>query len=242
MRLLIIVLCFYSNIQAASLHVYAAASLTEVMQKVAKTFSEEHNIVFNFDASSKLAHQINSGAPADVYISANQEWMDFLIKNNRIKNDSQYQLLTNSLVLITAAKSKKTAANLEALTDNGFTKIALGGEAVPAGKFARMAISSSNIDFKKIEAKVVNADNVKVALKWVELGEADIGIVYKTDAISNPKVKILHAIDQNLHTKVIYPIGIVKKSKQFSLAQKFLAFCKSEKAKEIFKRAGFTTL
>lgn len=231
-----------SALAAESLRIYAAASLTEVLQKVALVYAPKEKILFNFDASSKLAHQIKSGAPADLFFSADTDWMDFLDTHGRIFADSRKDLLTNRIVLIVRAGAKETPGDVQDLLKPTYQRIALAAEAVPAGKFGRSALRHQGLDPQKIQGKTVNADNVKVALKWVAMGEAQAAIVYQTDAFVTPEVKVALVFPEVSHPKIIYPASIVKQTNNKKEAQAFLDFCHSDKAKEIFKQAGFSPL
>lgn len=240
--LLLAVLLTSSLASAAPLRVFAAASLTEALSKVAEAYKAKEKIVFNFDATSKLAQQLKSGAPADLFFSADAEWMEFMEKNDLIVKGSRTGLLSNRLVLIVPSDAKSVPTKATDLTEKNFLKIALAGEAVPAGKFGRAALLHEGVDLKKLTGKIASADNVKVALKWVAMKEADAGIVYATDAKVEPKVKTAFVFEEKSHPKIVYPAAIVKQTSNSGEAKKFLDFCSSPEGKEIFRKAGFITL
>lgn len=241
-KILLFLICLNTYAQENKISIYAASSLSNVLQVIAKEYKGPRKIVFNFDASSKLAKQIESGAPADLFFSADSEWVDFLDKQSLIIKSSRVDLVTNKLVVIVPQTSKKIPIKVEDLADDFYHHISLAGEAVPAGKFARAALNADNILTPFFNKKIVNADNVRVALSWVASGEAAAGIVYATDVLIEPKVKIAFAIKENTYPKIVYPGAIIAKSKNLAQAQKFLEFCKSKKAQEIFEKAGFINL
>jgi molybdate transport system substrate-binding protein len=237
-------IAFSLNALAAdkTIKVYAAASLSNVLQEISREYKGKDKIVFNFDASSKLAKQIESGAPADLFFSADSDWMDYLDKQNRIVKASRADLLSNKIVVIIPADSKKIPTQTKDLLDPFYHHIALAGEAVPAGKFAREALKSEGLLTDSFNKKVVNADNVRVALSWVAGHEAAAGVVYATDVLVEPKVKVAFSFKDGTYPKIIYPGAVVQKSESLKEAQEFLHFCKTPKAKEIFAKAGFINI
>ena len=228
----------------ATLKIDAASSLTNVLPLIATEFrvseKDAPEIVFNFDATSKLAKQIQSGAPADLIFAADTEWMDFLEQKNKIINDSRIDLLSNKMVVIVPTDAKTIPSNLLDLSRAAYQHIALAGESVPAGKFARAALKSDGVYTDAFQKKIVNSDNVRIALSWVAKHEADAGIVFATDAKIEPKVKIAFYLREGSHPKIVYPGAVILQSKNAELAKKFLHFCKSQNAKKIFENAGFT--
>lgn len=226
---------------AKTLKIYAAASLTNALQEIGQHYQKK-NLIFNFDATSKLAKQIEHGAPADLFFSADLEWMNYLQDKDRILESSRVDLLSNKIVLIIPIDSKKIPATPNDLKDDFYHHIALAGETVPAGKFARAALESEKVLTKELKKKIVNADNVRVALSWVALHEAAAGIVYQTDVLIEPKVKVAFSFREGTYPKIIYPAAVVKSSAHQSSAQNFLEFCKSPEGLAIFKKHGFSTL
>ena len=225
-----------------SLKIYAAASLSNVLQEINKEFKSSRKIVFNFDASSKLAKQIAFGAPADLFFSADAAWMVYLEKAGKIDTSSRVNLVSNQMVLIVPIDSIKVPVHSKDLLDNFYHHIALAGEAVPAGKFARAALKTEGVLTDAFKKKIVNADNVRVALRWVASHEAAAGVVYATDVLIEPKVKIAFSFKDDSYPKIIYPAAVVSKSKMALDAQKFIAFCKTQRAQDIFAKAGFINL
>lgn len=236
MKIFFLTLFFATQVLASDLHIYGAASLTDILQEVAKAQTQS-KVKFNFDASSKLARQIESGAPADLFFSADTEWMDYLAGKNKIDPSSRQNLLKNRLVMIVPKDS-----TLKDLRSKELKHLALAGEAVPAGKFARAALKSENVWDDTLAKKVVNADNVRIALKWVASHEAEAGIVYATDAQIEKSVKVAYVYPQSSHPEILNPVAIISGSKNAKEAKAFIEFCRSEKAQAIFRKAGFQTL
>jgi molybdate transport system substrate-binding protein len=227
--------------EVKSLKVYAAASLTNVLQEIAKEYKGP-KVVFNFDSSSKLAKEVESGAPADLFFSADTEWMDFLDGKDKIVKSSRIDLLSNKIVLIVPTDAKKIPTSPKDLSDSTYHHIALAAESVPAGKFARAALKAEEVLTDAFIKKIVNADNVRIALSWVAQHEASAGVVYATDVLIEPKVKIAFPFKEGTYPKIIYPAAVVKNSASQSAAKNFLEICKSKKAKAIFEKAGFINL
>lgn len=226
---------------AKSLKIYAATSLSNVLQEIVKDYKGP-KIVFNFDATSKLAKQIDSGAPADLFFSADVEWMDYLDSKERILKSSRVDLVSNKIVLIIPVDAKIIPSSPKDLTDEYYHHIALAAETVPAGKIARAALKAEGLLTESFNKKIVNADNVRVALSWVAKHEAPAGVVYATDALIEPKVKIAFSFKDEAYPKIIYPAAVIKNSEQRKQAQAFLALCQSPKAKSLFMKAGFINL
>lgn len=240
----LIFLIIYSSslfAEGKKLKIYAAASLTNVLQEIAKDFKES-KVVFNFDASSKLAKQVESGAPADLFFSADAEWMNYLDTQEKIVKASRIDLLSNKIVLIVPMDAEKIPSSPKDLTDEHYHHIALAAEGVPAGRFARAALKAEGILSENFMKKIVNADNVRVALSWVAKHEAAAGVVYMTDVLLEPKVKIAFPFKEGTYPKIIYPAAVVKDSDRSKEAHQFLELCKTQKAKAIFIKAGFIYL
>ena len=191
--------------------VYAAASLTEVLEDVAVAFTADSRIPvrFSFGASSMLARQIEAGAPADVFISADQEWMDYLQTRGLIDPGTRHDIVANDLVLVAPVSS-----TLSLKIGPGFTLAAALGEAgrlaladpysVPAGLYARTALVRLGV-WSGVERRIVSADNVRTALNFVARGEAPLGIVYATDARVEPRVRVVDVFPAATHAPITYP-------------------------------------
>jgi len=224
--------------------VFAASSLTDVLKQVGEQFAAEGHPapVFNFAASSELARQIEQGAGADVFISADEAWMDYVADKNLINPASRKTLLTNTLVLVAPSDRPITIdlnpnADLAAALKGG--KLAMGNpDSVPAGKYGKEALEKLGA-WAGVEASVVRAENVRSALRFVEAGEAAAGIVYGTDAkAAGDKVAIAGTFPADSHTPITYPAAIIA-GKEPSGADAFLDFLTSSKAAETFQAAGF---
>jgi molybdate transport system substrate-binding protein len=222
--------------------VAAAASLKNCMDdKLIPMFQAKYpNIKVKtiYDSSGKLQTQIEEGAPADVFMSAAMKQMTALDGKNLIIKDSIVKLLENKIVLIVPAKNSK---GISAFTDiTKADKIAIGDPAsVPAGQYAKEALNNLKI-WDKVSSKASLGTNVTEVLNWVAEGSADAGVVYATDAASNDKVKVVAEAPAGSVSKVIYPVGIVKATKNEDAAKSFVDFLKSDEAIKVFESYGFT--
>jgi molybdate transport system substrate-binding protein len=231
---------------ADGLTVFAAASLKETLGQIAHDWTKETGtpVKLSFAGSSALARQIDEGAPADVFISADLNWMDHLDKGGQLLDDSRVNLLGNSIVLVEAADATATARikpgfDLAALLGSG--RLAMGNVAsVPAGIYGKAALTSLGV-WDSVKDKIAQAENVRAALLLVSRQEAPFGIVYETDAKVDPGVKIVDRFPQDSHPAIIYPAAVTKVSKNPE-AKAFLTYLQSEKAAQIFTAAGFTVL
>lgn len=226
--------------------VFAAASLKNALDAVNASWQADGNepATISYAASSALARQIESGAPADVFISADLDWMRYLSGKNLTKPDTEVQLLGNRIVLI-APRDSTTETTIEPdfkLADLlGDGRLAMADvKAVPAGKYGKAALEKLGV-WSSVENKVAQAENVRAALKLVATGEAPLGIVYQTDAAADPEVKIIAAFPQDTHEPIIYPAGLLADTKNEDAA-KFLDYLKSAKARPLFEAQGFTVL
>jgi molybdate transport system substrate-binding protein len=232
--------------QEKTITVFAAASMKNALDDVDNIFTKQSDIkvVASYAASSALMKQIEQGAPADVFLSADVDWMDYGAKGNLIKNDTRLNLLGNRLVLIAPRDSKIDTVNiapgfdLAALADGG--RIATGDvRAVPAGLYAKAALEKLGV-WASVEAKMAMAENVRAALILVARGEAPLGIVYETDAKIDPGVKIVGVFPEDSHPPIIYPVALTNDAKPD--AAQYLAFLRTPEAKTIFERYGFRVL
>ena len=226
--------------------VFAAASLKNALDAVNAACESDvgERARVSYAASSALARQIEEGAPADVFMAADIDWMNYLADRNLISADTETPLLGNSIVLIAPADSKAEARiekhfDLVALLGDGRLAIA-NVDAVPAGKYAKAALESLGV-WGSVAARVAQAENVRAALALVSTGEAPLGIVYKTDALAEPKVKILGVFPENSHPPIVYPVAATAGSRHAGTPA-FLKCLQSAKAKEIFEAQGFAML
>ncbi|QSA96781.1 molybdate ABC transporter substrate-binding protein [Methylococcus sp. EFPC2] len=227
---------------SADVTVYAAASLTNALSDVAKKFEQEHKDVkvkLSFAASSALAKQVEQGAPADVYASADSKWMDYLDGKGKIDHASRTNLLGNTLVLI-APHGKKLQVKLNKEFDfpGAFQgKLCTGvPESVPVGTYAKEALTRLGW-WDKLQGRVVGLEDVRAALSMVERGECDAGIVYETDAKLSKKVDLVDRFPADTHSPIVYPFALVTQSGE---AKEFLRYLAGAEAKKIFVNYGFT--
>ena len=228
--------------QTPTVTVFAAASLTDAMKQVADTYKAKSgvSITLSFGASSTLAQQIDQGAGADVFMSADSEWMDFLQKNGRIADGTRKDLLGNELVLVAGRDARpvpKIAPHFDLAGALGDGKLAMADPAsVPAGKYGKAALTALGV-WDSVSPKVVEAENVRVALEYVARGEAPFGIVYATDA-KVASVKVAGVFPENSHAPIVYPVALTNTASP--AARNFLAFLAGPQARAIFEKAGFT--
>ncbi|WP_100331132.1 molybdate ABC transporter substrate-binding protein [Bacillus xiapuensis] len=229
--------------ERVELTVSAAASLQNALLEVKKEFEKEHPdimVTFNFGGSGALKQQISQGAPADLFLSAAEDQFDELVKEELIDKENATDLVSNELVLIVPASSKKDIQTFHDITET--ERFALGTpETVPAGKYAKQALKSLNI-WQKIENRAVYAKDVRQVLTYVETGNADAGIVYKTDAQISSKVKLADTAKKETHDPIIYPAGIVSHTSYPQEAKQFYQFLQAQKSMEIFEKYGFKGL
>jgi len=216
---------------AENLVVLAAASTTEAMTEVGTLFTAKsgHTVRFSFGSAGALARQIQSGAPADLFLSANEQWMDALEKEGKINPATRIHLLANRLVLI-APKGK------EVLLDEHFSgRLAVGDtRSVPAGMYAKQVL-----EYYGLNPRLIPCDSVRNVLFFVERGEVDAGMVYATDAKISDRVTVVTVFPEESHDPIRYPVAVCRGSKNPELALEFLAFLQSVKAGSVFEGCGF---
>ncbi|RJO73038.1 MAG: molybdate ABC transporter substrate-binding protein [Myxococcales bacterium] len=229
--------------QGQDITIFAAASLTDVLPLVAADWQARtgHKVTFSFDASSRLAKQIEQGAPADLFYSADREWMDYLDGKGIVVSATRVDLLGNELVAIAPANLALDIKTPSDLAKTEVKHLALAGETVPAGKYARAALAHFKL-LEFIKDRVVNGNSVRLALEYVARDEAEAGIVYRTDAAAQPKVRVVFAFPQGSHPPIIYPAAVVRSSRSPETARGFLEFCRSPQARLRFETAGFIML
>ncbi|WP_068718166.1 molybdate ABC transporter substrate-binding protein [Vibrio tritonius] len=227
------------------IHVYAASSMTNAMNDLAAAYEKTHSdvsVVTVYAGSSSLARQIESGAPADVFLSANEKWVNYLIQQKVVTADKVSLVAGNQLVLIEPAKAHIKAFDVK--NKGEWTKLlsqshmAVGNTAsVPVGMYSKEALQHLGV-WDTVQPKLAQANNVRLALALVERGEADLGMVYKTDAVLTNKVKIVSTFDSSLHTAIHYPLVQVSDS---SKAADFVKYVKSAEGKKVLNQYGFNT-
>ena len=233
-----------ASAQGQKLIIFAAASLKDALDEVNVAYQHENSqeTATSYAASSTLAKQIEADAPADVFISADLDWMDYLAKRNLIKPETRANLLGNRLVLIAPVNSPLNLAigpnfSLAQALGNGRLAIA-DPNGVPAGRYGKAALESLGV-WSTIADRLAPAENVRAALALVARGETPLGIVYQTDAASDKDVKIVGIFPQDTHPPIIYPIAVVVSSTN-PAALGYLAYLKSRAARPTFEKHGFT--
>ncbi|WP_425517322.1 molybdate ABC transporter substrate-binding protein [Paenibacillus solanacearum] len=233
------------QVQTVELTVSAAASMTDALKEIQKAYETKNAAVklnFNFGASGALQQQIEQGAPADLFLSAAAKNMKALVDAQLIDASQQKKLLTNELVVVVSTDGKVPVGKAADLAKADVKKVAIGiPESVPAGSYAKEALTNEKL-WDSLQPKLVQAKDVRQVLQYVETGNAEVGFVYKTDALTSSKVKVAFAVDPKTYTAVEYPIGIVKATKHRKEAEDFYAFLQSKPALDIFVKFGFTTI
>lgn len=228
----------------ANLTVSAAASLTDAIARIEKIYEQQNPgvpITYNFGSSGSLQRQIEQGAPVDVFISASVNKMDGLQKQGLLSEDTRKDLLQNKVVLV-VPKSNITVSDFTDLLDPKVQKFSIGEPtSVPAGKYAKQVLTNVGI-FNRVKSKTIFAKNVRQVLTYVETGNVDAGMVYITDAKISDKVKIAAVAPANSHSPVVYPVAVIKNSKNPTASKEFVQFLSSKAAGEVFEKYGFTTV
>jgi molybdate transport system substrate-binding protein len=196
-------------------------------------------VAFHFGASSRLARQIEAGAPADLFFSADAAWMDYLAQRGRLAPGSRVDLLRNALVVVVPRDARWVPTGPADLAAPEMSRLALAGEAVPAGRYARTALQTSGV-WPTVQARVVVGDDVRAALAWAARGEASAAVVYATDARVEPRVRVAFAFASESHPTIVYPAAVMAASRRPAEARRFLAFCQGPEARAIFAAQGFT--
>ncbi|MFL5236935.1 MAG: molybdate ABC transporter substrate-binding protein [Rhizomicrobium sp.] len=227
---------------AADVTVFAAASLTDALTEIGKSYQQKtgHSAAISFAASSVLARQIENSEGADVFVSADADWMDYLQKRDLVQPATRRNLLGSHLVLIAPADSKtslRIAPHFKILAALGGGRLAVADpDSVPAGKYARATLTALGV-WDSVATHLAPAENVRVALAYVAHGEAPLGIVYTTDAIAEPTVRVIGTFPDNIHPPIVYPVALTKDAKP--LAREFLAYVEGPEARGIFRKKGF---
>ncbi len=224
-----------------SLLISAAASLKEVLVEIQPLYQQSQpnvNISYNFGSSGTLQQQIEQGAPTDIFISADKKQVDTLEQKGLLVTGSRNIIAKNRLVLI-VPKNAVGINSFYSLKDAKVKKIAIGEpRSVPAGQYAQQVLEKLKI-WTEVKSKLVFANNVRQVLASVESGNADTGLVYATDAKISNRVKVVVTADEKYHSPIIYPLAVVKRSKNVNAAKEFSQFLSSNQAKAVFKKYGF---
>jgi molybdate transport system substrate-binding protein len=233
-----------SSARQTEITVYAAASLTDALQTIGKGFTQKTRrpIKFSFASSSTLARQIEAGAPADVFVSADSEWMDYLNQRGLIKPASRRTIASNRLVLIAPVDRKiqlKIAQGfaLKRAIGEGNRLAMADPDFVPAGRYGRAALMSLGV-WSEVENQIARAENVRVALAFVARSETPLGLVYLTDARADPRVRIVDVFPAQSHPPILYPAALTISTKSIA-AKEFLDYLMATDSQNILKRFGF---
>ena len=240
----LVVVLVHPPVGAGEIIVSAAASLTDALTEIGKTYEvkSRNRVSFNFGASSNLARQIEEGAPADLFFSADLEKMENLKKQRRIEDSSWRNLLSNRLVIVVSKNSTLTIKSPRDLLRGEVKRIALGEpSSVPVGIYTRKYLEEEGV-WERIKSKLIPVMNVRATLAAVESGNVDVGFIYKTDAVISHRVTIVYEVPREKGPKIIYPVGLVRESKKKEGANDFLKFLLSETGKGIFRKYGFIIL
>ncbi|MBC7971144.1 MAG: molybdate ABC transporter substrate-binding protein [Verrucomicrobia bacterium] len=221
-----------------SLLVSAAISLKDVLEEI-KPLYKPANLTYNLGASGALQQQIEQGAPVDVFLSAGKKQMDALESKGLLAPGTRANLATNKLVLIVPNDSKAGITGFSSLTNGNVKRIAVGEpRSVPAGQYAAQVFQNLGIA-EKVKSKLVLANNVRQVLAAVTAGNADAGVVYLTDAKTTNKVTIVATASESSHSPIVYPIAVIKASKNLAAATDFTRFLSTNQAKAILRKYGF---
>jgi molybdate transport system substrate-binding protein len=232
--------------QSRNVLVFAAASLKNALDEINEQWWREtgKRAVISYAASPALARQIEQGAPADMFISADLDWMDYVQERKLIKTETRSNLLGNKIVLIAPKDSgaaTRTGPGFDLAGLLGSGRLAMADTvAVPAGKYGKAALEALGV-WASVQDKLAQTENVRAALLLVSRGEAPLGIVYQTDAIADPNVKIVAAFPETTHPAIVYPIALTAGTRNPDAAA-FLAYLGSARSKALFEKQGFTAL
>ena len=244
MVLVLVLFGLPSQAQFRDVLVFAAASLKEALDEANAIFLFENGsgVRVSYGASSALAKQIENGAPADVFISADLDWMDYVAERKLIKPDTREKFLGNRLVLVANASSKillTIGPNFPLAQALGDGRLAMADPAsVPAGKYGKAALEKLGV-WGSVAGRIAPAQDVRAALVLVSRGEAPLGIVYQTDAAADKNVKIIGAFPESSHPPIVYPIAILAGSTN-GVAPVYVQYLLSPKAESFFEKRGFT--
>ncbi len=231
--------------QGVKLNIQAAASLTDAMNEVTAKYTDENpNVTFttNYDASGTLQTQIEQGAPADLFISAAKKNMDALEEKGLLLEGTRKDLLGNTLVIVVPNDSTLGIKSIADLANPAVKVVALGDpETVPAGKYAKQSLEAADI-YDTVKAKAVLGKDVKAVLTYAETGDADAGMVYKTDALVSTAATTAAEVADDTHDPIVYPAAVIKASPNQDASKAFLEYLSGPEATAIFEKYGFKTV
>lgn len=232
------ILLMATPVLAGDVSLSVAASLKEVINELSDDYAKKHpGLTFkkNYGASGALAKQIENGAPADIFISANTEWMDYM-KTKKLADEKSIDVLTYNVLVFAGKPDLKISSLQEIVT---LEKVAIGSpKSVPAGEYAMQAFKKAGID-KQLDKKLVMAKDVRECLMYAERGEVDGAFVYRTDALQAKQAKILFTVPQELYSRVIYPMSLTVTGKQNKDAAAFFTYLHGDEAKLVLVKYGF---
>src|SRR3984957_1319988 len=234
-----------ADVPPSELVVFGAASLTNVLQDIGTAYTAQtgQHVSFSFAASSVLARQIEAGTRADVFVSADEDWMDYLQTRNLIDPKTRHDILMNRLVLIAPATSDiklKIAPHFALAAALGKERLATGDPgSVPVGRYARAALTNLGV-WSEVSSHIVPAEDVRSALAFVARGETPLGIVYETDALVEKRVRIVDTFPEDSHAPITYPVALVVTAKPEARA--FVAYLRSPAGRAVFAHYGFKNL
>lgn len=227
------------------LTVSAAASMTDALKEIQEQYETKNTDIklhFNFGASGAIQQQIEQGAPADLFLSAATKNMDALIDQRLIDSDRHTTILTNELVAVVPAEGQTAIKDVADLSGDDVKNVAIGiPESVPAGGYAKEALTHLKL-WDSLQSKMVQGKDVRQVLQYVETGNADVGFVYKTDALTSKRVEVAFTVDPQTYTSVEYPFGIVAATKHGEEAEAFFNYLQSQEALDVFIKYGFSLL
>ena len=229
--------------RSPQLTISAAISLKDALEEIKpiyQTIHQDLEIIYNFSSSGSLQQQIEQGAPVDIFISAGNKQMDALESKKLLLVGTRQKLLTNQLVLVTP-KNEKLINKIQDLTQTNVEKIAMGEpHSVPAGQYTIEVLSYYQI-LDKIKSKIIYAKNVRQVLSYLETGNVNAGFVYLSDAKTSREIRLVEIFSKNSYSPIVYPIAVLKSSKNPKIAKEFSQFLFSRSAKKVFNKFGFGT-
>lgn len=227
--------------EPTQLTISAAVSLTDALEEIKALYEKENNVelTFNLGGSGTLAQQILQGAPADVFVSANQNWMDTLAEEDQIIVDTRNDVTGNNIVLITQKDTKLAYESFEDIQQDEIDQIAIGNpESVPAGSYTEQVLNNIGM-WDELQSLFVYAKDVRQVLTYVESGNTDIGFVYESDAVTSDEIAILASAEKEWHDPIIYPGAVLKDTKNEEAATAFLNYLLEDEAQKILRKYGF---
>lgn len=242
--ILVLFLSAASGARSEDITVFAAASLTDALRDIAGPYQRESRdrLFFNFAASSVLERQIEEGAPADIFFSADEAKMGALEKQGLILEGTRVSRLSNTLVIVAHKGSRLVIHSPADLAGTNVTRIALADpRAVPAGIYAKEYLEELHL-WQAVEPKVVPTENVRGALAAVESGNVEVGMVYRTDAAISKQVKVVYQVSRTAGPPISYPMAVVKGSNHVEAARRLLHYLNSDEAAKVFEKHGFIVL